>query len=70
MSSTPDEPLIDVEYDHPIPRRVITEVCRLLGYSETEVVHVSLEYRHVRVTTSHVRRPAELRDVVHVHTII
>jgi len=69
VTDTPDEPLVDVEHGEPIPRATVADVCRLLGYRDTEVVHIGIEYRHVRVTTSHVRRPADLRDVVHVHPI-
>lgn len=57
------------EIGDPIPRAVVEEVTQLLGYEPREVVSVLLEARRVTVTTTHVRRPADLHDVVHVHTV-
>lgn len=70
MSDQPDEPLVDLEYGEPIHAMELEEVCQLLGYEWRDVVSLHIDARRVRVTTVHVERPADLRDVVHVHTVV
>lgn len=65
-----DQPLVRVEFAESLDTPTLEEVAQMLGYDFRDVSRIEIEPRRVTVTTVHVAAPADLVDVVHVHTVL